>query len=212
MKRSHHSLRRWVTTVALTAALLDSQLSSLAAESIAPRIDPSSAADADPGKAETNPTETNSTAADAPSADPPVTPSAAPVAEAAPAAPSPAVPAPTAQTIRLEAARQRVEAHLAAIVARDQAAKIAQLQQNLVAAALRYAEAGNFEQAQRTAKHPALPATMQAETLTKIAAIALLNEGAITAARSQPHLPHQRRSQPHLPQPHLPQLRPLSAH
>lgn len=185
MKRSHHSLRRWVTTVALTAALLDSQSSVLAADS-------SNAEN----NTETSPTETSSiTAAESPNESPVGSPAESPsasvttpvpVTQAAPATPSPAAPSRPAETIRLEAARQRVEAHLAAIVARDQAAKAALLQQNLVAAALRYAEAGDFEQARRTAEHPALPAAMQAETLTQIAAIALLHQGATIAAAIDP--------------------------
>ncbi|MBD2090164.1 peptidoglycan DD-metalloendopeptidase family protein [Microcoleus sp. FACHB-1515] len=120
--------------------------------------------------------------------EPNAAPDAAPVVVAPSPAASDPTPSPTAatQTIRLEAARQRVEAHLAAIVARDRAAKAAQLQQNLVAAALRYAEAGNFEQARRTAEHPALPEAIQAETLAKIATIALLREGATTAAAIAP--------------------------
>lgn len=182
MKRFHHSLRLWVTIVALTAALLDSQLSLLAAEAVAPQPDPSPIADANSVEAEATPSPTAAAPeAIAPEASPPasVAPAAQPDPAPSPAAPSPAAQAPatTPQTIRLEAARQRVEAHLAAIVARDQAAKAAQLQQNLITAALHYAEVGDFEQARLTAQHPALPEAVQTETLAKIDAIALLQQG-----------------------------------
>jgi hypothetical protein len=68
----------------------------------------------------------------------------------------------------VEATRQALAARLAAIVERDQPTRAVQFRQNLVAAAIHYAEAGAFDQARQTAQHPALPAEVQAETLAKI--------------------------------------------
>jgi hypothetical protein len=68
----------------------------------------------------------------------------------------------------IEATRQALADRLAAIVERDQPTRTVQFRQNLVSAAIHYAEAGAFDQARQTAQHPALPAEVQAETLAKI--------------------------------------------
>jgi murein DD-endopeptidase MepM/ murein hydrolase activator NlpD len=66
---------------------------------------------------------------------------------------------------------------LAAIVAQDQSDRQAQLQQNLAAAALHYAESGAFEQAVQIAQHAALPPELQAEILAEINTIAAEQTG-----------------------------------
>jgi murein DD-endopeptidase MepM/ murein hydrolase activator NlpD len=82
----------------------------------------------------------------------------------------------------LTAARQMLAQRLAEILERDQPLREAQLRQNLVASALHYAQVGAFDQAKQTAQNPALPPEVQADTLAKIEAIALLSQLPVTNA------------------------------
>ena len=75
---------------------------------------------------------------------------------------------PAAQPQTLGAMRQQLDEKLAAIVARDQASREAQLQQNLMRIALNYAEVGAFEPAREVARHPALPLELQTALLAQI--------------------------------------------
>jgi murein DD-endopeptidase MepM/ murein hydrolase activator NlpD len=86
--------------------------------------------------------------------------------KATPARPAPA--ANTSSTDRLTAARQSVSARLAALVNRDRLTRESQLQQNLIALALYYAQIGEFADARQVAQHPALPPEVQAATLAEI--------------------------------------------
>jgi murein DD-endopeptidase MepM/ murein hydrolase activator NlpD len=85
----------------------------------------------------------------------------------------------------LETVRQLLEEKLAALVERDKPAKIAQFQTNLVASALGYAEAGDFERARLTAQHPALPVEIQTETLAKIDEIQQVQQPGSVQAEEQ---------------------------
>ncbi|NJR64944.1 MAG: hypothetical protein HC772_05910 [Leptolyngbyaceae cyanobacterium CRU_2_3] len=83
-------------------------------------------------------------------------------------------PSPTSETNaasespRLAAARQSVATRLAALVNRDRPAKELQLQQNLVALALYYAQIGELDDAHQVARHPALSPELQTEILGEI--------------------------------------------
>lgn len=207
MKRFHSSLRLGFATAALTTALLENQVLPLLATEVVPlKPAPTSVdrQDTTPVEANVAPTapEATTPVTAAPAPEPPPAPAPAPEpspAQAAPARPASAQssprpsaqpsPAATAthrstpdQAARLAATRQQMEERLAAIVARDQAAKTAQLQQNLIASALHYAEAGDFVQARRTAQHPALSPEVQADTLAKIDTIAAAVPGIAPSA------------------------------
>ncbi|HEY9627706.1 MAG TPA: peptidoglycan DD-metalloendopeptidase family protein [Coleofasciculaceae cyanobacterium] len=84
---------------------------------------------------------------------------------------------------RLAAARQAVSERLATLVNRDRLSKEAQLQQNLIALALYYAQLGEFEDARQVVRNPALSPEIQAATLAEIDQLALLAQpGAIASA------------------------------
>ena len=73
-----------------------------------------------------------------------------------------------AESDRLAASRQVISERLAALVNRDRLSKEVQLQQNLVALALYYAQLGEFADARQVAQHPALSLELQAATLAEI--------------------------------------------
>ena len=99
------------------------------------------------------------TPADAPS--PTLDPSPA---NAAPASSPDAAP----NAARLAAARQSIANKLAALVNRDRPAQASQLQSNLVALAIYYAQIGEFKDARQVAHHPALPIEVQTAVLAEI--------------------------------------------
>ncbi len=68
--------------------------------------------------------------------------------------------------------KQVLAERLAALVERDRPMREAQLRENLIAAAIAYAQAGQFEQARQTAQHPILSPDIQTELLAQITAIA----------------------------------------
>lgn len=83
----------------------------------------------------------------------------------------------TAASDRLTASRQAVSERLAALVNRDRLSKEAQLQQNLVALALYYAQLGEFADARQVVQHPALSLEIQAATLAEIEKLAVSMPG-----------------------------------
>jgi murein DD-endopeptidase MepM/ murein hydrolase activator NlpD len=87
---------------------------------------------------------------------------------AAPAAAPAADMGSTPESARLTAARQAIANKLAALVNRDRPALASQLQKNLVALALYYAQIGEFEDARQVAHHPALPPEIQTTVLAEI--------------------------------------------
>lgn len=64
--------------------------------------------------------------------------------------------------------QQIIEQKLAEIVAQDRPEKEAQLQENLIAAAINYANQGQFDQARRVIQDPVIPAAIQLNVLNKI--------------------------------------------
>ncbi|NET31126.1 MAG: M23 family metallopeptidase [Cyanothece sp. SIO1E1] len=65
--------------------------------------------------------------------------------------------------------KERLEAKLAEVVAREKLLKEARLRQNLVASAISHAESGQFGHARKIAQHPALQLEVQNNVLTRIA-------------------------------------------
>jgi Peptidase family M23 len=154
-----------------------------------PSVDPAPAIAAEATPIPAVPTVEPPVAADTPQtpeANPPIapepiaSPSTAPVEAAAPSAPEasspPAAPAnsaspnaaPAPSPARLAAARESIANKLAALVNRDRPTQASQLQHNLVALAIYYAQIGEFEDARQVAHHPALPIEVQTAVLAEI--------------------------------------------
>lgn len=136
----------------------------------------------------TSPTELESSAMPAPQTSPEDEVIVEAIEEVAPspspslvAQPSPVDPADTTEADRVATRKRLLEERLAESVERDKAAKTDQLQQNLMATAINYAEAGQFEQAREVAQHPALSVELQMELMAQINAIASEQQPAIAS-------------------------------
>lgn len=78
-------------------------------------------------------------------------------------------PATTPKESPINQARQTLEKRLASMVEQGRSTKEDQFRQNLIVAAIQYAQMGNFEQARQIAHNPALSLEMQKEILLNIA-------------------------------------------
>ena len=106
------------------------------------------------------------------------TPASSPAPSPAKTATVPAAsPDAAPNAARLAATRQSIANKLAALVNRDRPALASQLQNNLVALAIYYAQIGEFKDARQVAHHPSLPIEVQTAVLAEIDQIvALLGE------------------------------------
>lgn len=93
--------------------------------------------------------------------------------------------------------QQIIDQNLAELVAQDRSAVEAQLQENLIAVAINYANQGQFDQARRTIQDPVVPTAIQLNVLNKINSLEAENTriAAVKAAEATRLANEQRKQQ-----------------